>query len=179
MKNLCCSWVGILSPNKICLWRRNLIFPRKISSRNKMTNYLFSKIHILQIHVLQIHVLKIQSSPCFTYQSSPYFTNPRFTNPVQSMFTNPIQSMFCNMPSSFARENAYTAGRVNAISFFVVLCDNFNPFSISRDQGSGTLIACQLFGCFGIHDSSGGRSDCAKANTKDNCTSKTCFTNNL
>ena len=33
--------VGILSPNKISLRRRHLIFSGKISSRNKMTKYLF------------------------------------------------------------------------------------------------------------------------------------------
>ena len=54
--------VGILSPNKISLRRRHLISPRKISSRNKMTKYLFS---------------------------NSYFTNPCFTNPAQSYFTNP------------------------------------------------------------------------------------------
>ena len=62
--------VGILSPNKISLRRRHLIFLRKISSRNKLTKYLFSTpyftIHVSQIHILVITRVVTQSSGVHT-----------------------------------------------------------------------------------------------------------------
>ena len=118
--------------------------------------YKSSPVHVLQIHVLQIHVF-YKSSPCFT---------------------NPIQSMFYNMPSSLARQNAYTAKR---IPFFVVLCDNFSPFSISKDQGSGTLSCMSAFRLL-WYSRPQRRPIRLRVNQhsmrNDNCTSKNCFTNN-
>ena len=76
--------VGILSPNKISLRRRHLIFPRKISSRNKMTKYLFS---------------------------NTYFTNPCFPNPNQSMFYNMPVYVGSKLSSSWETEQQYHGQR--------------------------------------------------------------------
>ena len=137
-----------------------------------------SPVHVLQIHLLQIHVfIQIKSGPCFT---NPCFTNPCFLQ-IQSMFykSNPVHVL---QYALFACQAKCLHSRSDKrIPFFVVLCDNFSPFSISKDQGSGTLSCMSAFRLL-WYSRPQRRPIRLRVNQhsmrNDNCTSKNCFTNN-